>query len=45
MGDFNLDLIKTDSNNESNLFYNNLSSSIKLLDGNNNLITDPKKNL
>ena len=26
MGDFNVDLLKTDSNNESNLFYNNLSS-------------------
>ena len=26
MGDFNVDLLKTESNNESNLFYNNLSS-------------------
>ena len=26
MGDFNVDLLKTDSNNESNLFYNNWSS-------------------
>ena len=26
MGDFNVDLLKTESNNESNLVYNNLSS-------------------
>ena len=26
MGDFNIDLLKTDINNDSNLFYNNLSS-------------------
>ena len=26
MGDFNVDLLKTDINNDSNLFYNNLSS-------------------
>ena len=26
MGDFNVDLLKSDTNNDSNLFYNNLSS-------------------